>query len=192
MCYGPPQYDPERPQSIARPQNREEIAIFLGRLLRCLPDSVVLRVQYENRYDQNVNAGCQKATSRRLFHVKPEERVESPGNPGGRQELQFAPSVWSPKPGLQKLRLRRCNSVKKQPSLLLEALHAGYSRSWRLLKLATFMRQMLWLEVGVQTLSCSMMPSDIHVTLASRASKSTACWADPLDKVSALRHNVFA
>ena len=93
MHCGPPQYDPEHLQSIVRPQNSGEIATFLGRLLRSPPDSVVLRVQYENRYGQSVNAGCQRVMNRRLFRVKQGERVESPGNLEEHQEWQFFPSV---------------------------------------------------------------------------------------------------
>ena len=125
MHCGPPQYDPEHLQSIVRPRNSEGIATLLGRLLRCLPGSVVLRVQYENRYGQSVNAGCQRETSRGLFRIKPEERVESPGNLEERQERRSVPSVWSPKPELQRLGPFRCNSVENNLRFFLKLRTLG-------------------------------------------------------------------
>src|SRR5258706_12620246 len=120
MHCGPPQYDPGHLRSIVHPRNSEGISTFLGRLLRCLSDCVVLRVQYENRYGQSVNAGCQRETSRWLFHAGPGERVESPENLEESQEWQFVLSVLSPKPGLQRLGPLRCNSVKKNLRFFLE------------------------------------------------------------------------
>ena len=125
MHCGPPQYDPEHLRSTVRPRNSEGISIFLGRLRGCLSDCVVLRVQYESRYGQSVNAGCQREMSRWLSRVRPGERVESPGNPEESREWQFVPSVWSPKPRLQRLGPMRCNSVKNDLRFFLKLCTLG-------------------------------------------------------------------